>query len=129
VGQCLDAAENVAAYGKQAVKAGSGGLEAIDGGLRAIWMEGLPVWSQSPPIRCTLPKWAAWGLNFPAVVAQLGSSFPVPPRAFELYSIMPQASGNALPVLLRGMFLDDCALHATQDVDTAFDAASRAELG
>src|SRR5262249_29746515 len=67
-----------------------------------------------------LAKWAAWGLNFPAVVAQLGSSSPVPPRAFEFYSIMPQASGNALPAILRGMFLDDCALCTTQDVDTAF---------
>ena len=44
---------------------------------------------------------------------------PAPPRAIELYSIMPQASGNALPVVLRGMFLNDCAVHATQDVVTA----------
>jgi hypothetical protein len=75
------------------------------------------------PLR--LANWAAWGLNSPAVVSSARFPFsPFPPRAIELYSIMPQASGNALPVLLRGMFLNDCAVHATQEVDTALELFS-----
>ena len=65
------------------------------------------------------------GAELPAVVAQLGSCSPVPPRAIEFYSIMPQASGNALLVVLRGMFLNYCAVHATQDVDTASQQEGR----
>jgi hypothetical protein len=59
-----------------------------------------------------------------------GNALPVVLRGMFLDDCAHYAtSGNALPVVLRGMFLDDCVHYATQDVDTAFGAASRAELG
>ena len=63
-----------------------------------------------------LVKWAAWGLSSPdSGSSGRGSPVPVSPRAFELYSIMPHASGKALLVVMCGMFLDDCGLYATQE--------------
>jgi hypothetical protein len=71
----------------------------------------------APSLRRTAaPYRQRGGLNSPTDRASSGSPSPRPPRTFELYSIMPQASGKALLAVLRSMLLNDCDLFATQVV-------------
>src|SRR6516165_1991722 len=87
------------------------------------WAEGLKanhrrddwIYSQvsaEPPL-CVGAELSGWR------VSSAWCPLSLSPRAFELYSIMSQASGKALLVVLRRMLLDDCALDATQDAKTA----------
>ena len=69
--------------------------------------------ASAEPLLCVGAELSGWR------VSSAWCPLSLPPRAFELYSIMLQASGKALPVVLHSMLLDECALDATQEVKTA----------